>query len=129
MAFGGKLRKQGMSAENGDLNWTEILRQAGGPQNLSPIATAQVFLLSAMLREERKRMETSNGSNGAINSVPRVAMNHQAGERDGPDERGGDGAMTANTCLRLSVGTPTPLPATHGQAKKKQTKSHNDQNT
>ena len=58
-----------MSAENGDLNWTEILRQAGGPQNLSPIATAQVFLLSAMLREERKRMETSNGSNGAINSV------------------------------------------------------------
>ena len=67
-----------MSAENGDLNWTEILRQAGGPQNLSPIATAQVFLLSAMLREERKRMETSNGSNGAINSVPRVAMNHQS---------------------------------------------------
>jgi len=52
-----------MSAENGDLNWTEILRQAGGPQNLSPIATAQVFLLSAMLREERKSMETSNGSN------------------------------------------------------------------
>ena len=43
-----------MSAENVDLNWTEILRQAGGPQNLSPIATAQVFLLSAMLREERK---------------------------------------------------------------------------
>ena len=69
-----------MSAENGDLNWTEILRQAGGPQNLSPIATAQVFLLSAMLREERKRMETSNDSNGAINSVPRVAMNHQAGD-------------------------------------------------
>ena len=118
-----------MSAENGDLNWTEILRQAGGPQNLSPIATAQVFLLSAMLREERKRMETSNGSNGAINSVPRVAMNHQAGERDGPDERGGDGAMTADTCPRLSGKTPTPLPATHGQAKKKQTKSHNDQNT
>ena len=56
-----------MSAENGDLNWTEILRQASGPQNLSPIAAAQVFLLSAMLREERKRMETSNGSNGAIN--------------------------------------------------------------
>ncbi len=72
-----------MSAENGDLNWTKILRQAGGPQNLSPIATAQVFLLSAMLREERKRMETSNGSNGAINSVPRVAINHQAGETDG----------------------------------------------
>jgi len=70
-----------MSAENGDLNWTEILRQAGGPQNLSPIATAQVFLLSAMLREERKSMETSNGSNGAINSVPGVAMNRQAGER------------------------------------------------
>ena len=91
-----------MSAENGDLNWTEILRQAGGPQNLSAIATAQVFLLSAMLREERKRMETSNGSNGAINSVPRVAMNHQTGERDGPDERGGDGAMTADTCPRLS---------------------------
>ena len=67
-----------MSAENGDLNWTEILRQAGGPQNLSPIATAQVFLLSAMLREERKRMETSNGTNGAISSVPRVTMNHQA---------------------------------------------------
>ena len=77
-----------MSAENGDLNWTEILRQAGGPQNLSPIAAAQVFLLSAMLREERKRMETSNG---AISSVPRVVMNHQAGERDGPDER--DGAL------------------------------------
>ena len=83
-----------MSTENGDLNWTEILRQAGGPQNLSPIATAQVFLLSAMLREERKRMETSNGSNGAINSVPRVAMNHQAGERDG--------AMTTDTYPRLS---------------------------
>ena len=100
-----------MSAENGDLNWTEILRQAGGPQNLSPIATAQVFLLSAMLREERKRMETSNGSNGAINSVPRIAMNHQAGERDKPDESG-DGAMTADTCLRLS-GENTNSPPRH----------------
>jgi hypothetical protein len=77
--------KQGMSAENVDLNWTEILRQAGGPQNLSPIATAQVFLLSAMLREERKRMETSNGSNGAINRVPNVTMNHQAGDTNGKD--------------------------------------------
>ena len=74
-----------MSAENVDLNWTEILRQAGGPQNLSPIATAQVFLLSAMLREERKRMETSNGSNGAINRVPHVTMNHQAGDTNGKD--------------------------------------------
>jgi hypothetical protein len=46
-----------MSAENGDVNWTEILRQLGGPQNLSPIATAQVFLLSAMLRKERKNEE------------------------------------------------------------------------
>jgi hypothetical protein len=45
-----------MSAENGDLE-TEILRQAGGPQNLSPIATAQCFLLLAMLREERKNEE------------------------------------------------------------------------
>jgi hypothetical protein len=54
-----------MSAENGNPNWTEILRQAGGPQNLSPIATAQVFLLSAILSEERKRMETSNDSNGS----------------------------------------------------------------
>ena len=74
-----------MSAEKGDPNWTEILRQAGGPQNLSPIATAQVFLLSAMLREERKRMETSNGSNGAINRVPHVTMNHQAGDTNGKD--------------------------------------------
>ena len=74
-----------MSADNGDLNWTEILRQAGGPQNLSPIATAQVFLLSAMLREERKRMETSNGSNGAINRVPRVTMDHKAGDTTGKD--------------------------------------------
>jgi hypothetical protein len=72
-----------MSADNGDLNWTEILRQAGGPQNLSPIATAQVFLLSAMLREERKRRETSNGSNGAINNVPHVSINHQAGDTNG----------------------------------------------
>jgi hypothetical protein len=79
-----------MSAEKGDLNWTEILRQAGGPQNLSPIATAQVFLLSAMLREE---------------------------------------TMTADTCPGFPGKTLTPLPATHGQAKKKQTKSHNDQNT
>ena len=117
-----------MSAEKGDLNWTEILRQAGGPQNLSPITTAQVFLLSAMLREETKRMETRNGSNGAINSVPRVAMNHQAGERDGPDETGGDGAMTADACLQAFRGKHQ-LPCTHGQAKKKQTKSHNDQNT
>jgi hypothetical protein len=46
-----------MSAENGDLDLTEILRQAGGPQNLSPIATAQCFLLLAMLREERKNEE------------------------------------------------------------------------
>jgi hypothetical protein len=76
-----------MSAENGDLNWTEILRQAGGPQNLSPIATVQVFLLSAMLREERKRMETSNDSNGAINSVPRATMNHQAGDTNGNELR------------------------------------------
>ena len=91
-----------MSAEKGDLNWTEILRQAGGPQNLSAIATAQVFLLSAMLREERTTMETSNGSNGAINSIPGVAMNHQTGERDGPDEKGGDGTMTVDTCLGLS---------------------------
>jgi hypothetical protein len=104
-----------MSAENGDLNWTEILRQAGGPQNLSPIATAQVFLLSAMLREERKRMETSNGSNGAINSVPhtrlaevRLVHGAAAGLRGcdqlgRTDEGGGDGALTADTCLRLSV--------------------------
>jgi hypothetical protein len=56
-----------------------------------------------MLREERRRMEMSNASNGVINSVPRVAVNHQAGERDGSDERGGDGAMTADTCSRLSV--------------------------
>jgi hypothetical protein len=108
-----------MSAENDDLNWTEILRQAGGPQNLSPIATAQVFLLSAMLREERKRMETSNGSNGAINSVPRVAMNHQAGERDGPDERGGDGAVTADTSPRLS-GENTNSPPRHSWPSKEE---------
>ena len=74
-----------MSTENGNLNWTEILRQAGGPQNLSPIATAQVFLLSAMLSGERKRRETSNGSNGAINSIPRVSMNHQAGDTNGKE--------------------------------------------
>jgi len=43
-----------VSAENGNVEWTEILRQAGGPQNLSAIATAQVFLLSAMLRERGK---------------------------------------------------------------------------
>jgi hypothetical protein len=72
-----------MSTKNGDLNWIEILRQAGGPQNLSPIATAQVFLLSAMLREERKRMEANNGSNGAINSVPQASMNHQGGDKNG----------------------------------------------
>jgi hypothetical protein len=46
-----------MSAENGSQDLTEILRQAGGPQNLSPIATAQCFLLLAMLREERKKEE------------------------------------------------------------------------
>jgi hypothetical protein len=46
-----------MSAENGDMDLTEILRQAGGPQNLSPVATAQCFLLLAMLREERKKEE------------------------------------------------------------------------
>jgi hypothetical protein len=78
-------REAGISAENGDLNWTETLRQAGGPQNLSPIATAQVFLLSAMLREERKRMETRNGTNGAISSVPRVTMNHQTGDTNGKE--------------------------------------------
>jgi hypothetical protein len=70
-----------MSAENGDMNWTEILRQAGGPQNLSPIGTAQVFLLSAMLREERKRRETSNGSNGANKSTP-AAEDMAPPERD-----------------------------------------------
>src|SRR5580704_17891192 len=100
-----------MSAENGNLNWTEILRHAGGPQNLSPIATAQVFLLSAMLREERKRMETSNASNGAINSVPRVAMNHQAGERDG--------AMTADTSPRFS-GENTNSPPRHSWPSKEE---------
>jgi hypothetical protein len=118
-----------MSAENGDLNWTEILRQAGGPQNLSPIATAQVFLLSAMLREERNRMGTSNGSNGAINSVPRVAVNHQAEERVDQTREMEMGAMTADTSPGFPGKTPAPLAVTHGQAKKKQTKSHNDQNT
>jgi hypothetical protein len=103
-----------MSAENGDLNWTQILRQTGGPQNLSPIATAQVFLLSAMLREERKRMETSNGNSGAINSVPRVAMNHQAGERDAPDER--CEAMTADT----SPGFPGISPTRHSWPSKEE---------
>ena len=44
-----------MSAENASQDLTEILRQAGGPQNLSPVATAQCFLLLAMLREERKK--------------------------------------------------------------------------
>jgi hypothetical protein len=43
-----------VSAENGNMEWTEILRQASGPQNLSAIATAQVFLLSAMLEKRRK---------------------------------------------------------------------------
>jgi hypothetical protein len=46
-----------MNAENGSQDLTEILRQAGGPQNLSPVATAQCFLLLAMLREERKKEE------------------------------------------------------------------------
>jgi hypothetical protein len=32
----------------------QIIRDAGGPQNLTPVATVQVFLLSVMLREERK---------------------------------------------------------------------------
>ena len=59
-----------MSEEKGNIDWTKILRQAGGPQNLSPIATAKVFLLSAMLREERKRRETSNGSNGVSGKEP-----------------------------------------------------------
>jgi hypothetical protein len=72
-----------VSAENGNVEWTEILRQAGGPQNLSAIATAQVFLLSAMLREERKRRETSNGSDGANNGIPRLSMDNQVGDING----------------------------------------------
>ena len=72
-----------MSAENSDLNWTEILRQAGGPQNLSAIATAQVFLLSAMLREERKRREISNASDGANNGITRLSMDNQVGDING----------------------------------------------
>jgi hypothetical protein len=74
-----------MSAENGDLNWTEILRQAGGPQNLSPIATAQVFLLSAMLREERKKREASNGSERVTNIVSRVSLLNAIGHTNGKD--------------------------------------------
>jgi hypothetical protein len=76
-------KSKAMSAENGNRNSTEILRQAGGPQNLSPIATAQVFLLSAMLSEERRRMETSNDGNGATNGIPRMSMNYQAGDTNG----------------------------------------------
>ncbi len=72
-----------MSAENGNVEWTEILRQAGGPQNLSAIATAQVFLLSAMLREERKRREISNASDGANNGITRLSMDNQVGDING----------------------------------------------
>jgi len=72
-----------VSAENGNVEWTEILRQAGGPQNLPAIATAQVFLLSAMLREERKRREISNASDGANNGIPRLSMNNQVGDING----------------------------------------------
>jgi hypothetical protein len=72
-----------VSAENGNVEWTEILRQAGGPQNLSAIATAQVFLLSAMLREERKRREISNASDGANNGIPRLSMDDQVGDING----------------------------------------------
>jgi hypothetical protein len=74
-----------MSAENGDLNWTEILRQAGGPQNLSLIATAQVFLLSAMLREERIKREASNGSERVTNIVSRVSLVNAIGHTNGKD--------------------------------------------
>jgi hypothetical protein len=72
-----------VSAENGNVEWTEILRQAGGPQNLSAIATAQVFLLSAMLREERKRREISNASDGANNGIPRPSMDNRVGDING----------------------------------------------
>jgi len=72
-----------VSAENGNVEWTEILRQAGGPQNLSAIATAQVFLLSAMLREERKRREISNASDGANNGITRLSMDNQVGDING----------------------------------------------
>ena len=74
-----------MSAENGDLNWTEILRQMGGPQNLSPIATAQVFLLSAMLREERIKREASNGSERVTNIVSGVSLHNAIGHTNGKD--------------------------------------------
>jgi hypothetical protein len=72
-----------MSRENGDLNWTKILRQAGGPQNLSPIATAQVFLLSAMLREERIKWEASNGSATVTNIVCRASLHNAIGHTNG----------------------------------------------
>jgi hypothetical protein len=74
-----------MSAEKGDLNWTEILRHAGGPQNLSPIATAQVFLLSAMLREERIKREASNGSERVTNIVSRVSLVNAIGHTNGKE--------------------------------------------
>jgi hypothetical protein len=74
-----------MSAENGDVDWTDVLRQAGGPQNLSPIATAQVFLLSAMLREERIKREASNCSERVTNIVSRVSLHDAIGHTNGKD--------------------------------------------
>jgi hypothetical protein len=74
-----------MSAENGDVDWTKILRQAGGPQNLSPIATAQVFLLSAMLGEERIKREASNDSDKVSSIIRRVSLDSDIGDTNGKD--------------------------------------------
>jgi hypothetical protein len=74
-----------MSAENGDVDWTKILRQVGGPQNLSPIATAQVFLLSAMLREERIKREASNDSDKVSSIIRRVSLDSDIGDTNGKD--------------------------------------------
>jgi hypothetical protein len=38
-----------------------------------------------MLSEERRRMETSNDSNGATNGIPRMSMNYQAGDTNGEE--------------------------------------------
>ena len=74
-----------MSAENSHVDWTKILRQAGGPQNLSPIATVQVFLLSAMLREERIKREASNGIDRVSNIIPRVSLDNEIGDANGKE--------------------------------------------
>jgi NAD(P)H-nitrite reductase large subunit len=102
-----------MSVGNGnEVDWTKVLREAGGPQNLSPGATAQVWLLQTMLREERQNKERRTEMSDDIHPseyysvVPRPPGARIESEQELRAKAQAAKELAAYTRQALSVATP-----------------------